>query len=144
MQRYKIADYPSVEVTGADPAALPPAEREILLCQMAYCQAMTDADTTRMAALTAPDLTYTHMSGRQQTRDEYFADVAGGRLRYYTIGIDHPYIQVTGDTARITYTAVLNANAYGARGTFRMGGTHWYEKREGTWLLVNAPQKKAR
>lgn len=41
--------------------------------------------------------------------------------------------------ASVTYTSVLNANAYGARGTYRMGGTHWFEKREDGWFLINAP-----
>ena len=37
----------------------------------------------------------------------------------------------------ITFTSVLNANAYGARGTFRMKGTHHYKKRDGEWIAVN-------
>ena len=36
--------------------------------------------------------------------------------------------------------SVLNANAYGARGTYRMKGTHYYEKRDGEWIAVNAPK----
>jgi len=46
---------------------------------------------------------------------------------------------VDGDAAFITYTSVLSANAYGARGTFRMGGTHWLEKQDGAWITVNTP-----
>ena len=30
-----------------------------------------------------------------------------------------------------------NANAYGARGTYRIKGTHHYEKRDGAWITVN-------
>ena len=32
---------------------------------------------------------------------------------------------------------VLNANAYGSRGTYRMKGTHHYEKSDELWILVN-------
>ena len=46
-------------------------------------------------------------------------------------------IKVDGDNAQMTYTSVLNANAYGARGTYRMKGTHDYEKRDGAWIAVN-------
>ncbi|MCR4990471.1 MAG: nuclear transport factor 2 family protein, partial [Lachnospiraceae bacterium] len=60
-----------------------------------------------------------------------------GNLRYFTIGIDNPVIKVDGDKALITYTSVLNANAYGSRGTYRMKGTHHYEKSDGLWILVN-------
>lgn len=77
------------------------------------------------------------MSGKTQSREEYFADIEKGRLNYFTIGIDNPVIEVDGDMATITFTSVLNANAYGARGTFRMSGTHKYEKRDGEWIAVN-------
>ena len=69
--------------------------------------------------------------------EEYFADIESGALRYFTIGIDRPTVEVDGDAASVTYTSVLNANAYGARGTFRMSGTHWFEKRDGAWISVN-------
>ena len=74
---------------------------------------------------------------KTQTREEYFADIEKGRLNYFKIGIEAPVIEVDGDTATIEYTSVLNANAYGARGTFRMSGIHHYEKRDGSWILVN-------
>ena len=77
------------------------------------------------------------MSGMQQTREEYFADVADGSLRYYAIGMEKPIVKVEGDRATVTYTSVLNANAYGARGKFRMKGTHHYEKHDGAWIAVN-------
>lgn len=79
------------------------------------------------------------MKERRQTREEYFSDIQRGRLRYYTIGIEKPKIQVNGAQAVIAYTSVLNANAYGARGTFRMAGTHYYENRNGKWQEVNRP-----
>ena len=75
---------------------------------------MTDADTDTMRELVSEDMTYTHMSGKTQTREEYFADIEKGRLNYFKIGIEAPVIEVDGDTATIEYTSVLNANAYGA------------------------------
>ena len=136
MKKYDFSVFPNVKITGADLTGFTEGELEILYQQARYCQAMTDADIDMLRELTAEDITYTHMSGMQQTREEYFADVEDGSLRYYTIGIDCPQIEVKGDRASLTFTSVLNANAYGARGTFRMPGTHWYEKREGIWILV--------
>ena len=98
---------------------------------------MTDADIETMREIVSEDMVFTHMSGMRQTREQYFADIAAGRLKYYTIGIEDPRINVDGDRAEITFTSVLNANAYGARGTFRMKGTHHYEKRDGVWIAVN-------
>ena len=95
---------------------------------------MTDADIDTMREIVSKDMTFTHMSGMTQTREEYFSDIAIGKLNYFTIGIENPVIKVNGGKASITFTSVLNANAYGVRGTFRMKGTHHYEKRDSVWI----------
>ena len=126
-----------VRISGVDEAALSDAQKALLQRVVQYCEAMVNADTEAMRDMVAEEKTYTHMSGKQQSREEYFADVANGRLRYFTIGIENPVIKVDGNKAQITYTSILNANAYGARGTYRMSGTHIYEKRDGAWISVN-------
>ena len=141
MQEYDFSVFENVELIGVDLSAMSGEQIEVLYQQARYCQAMTDADIVTMRELVPEDMTFTHMSGRQQTREEYFADVEDGSLRYFTIGIDSPVVEVDGDTASVTYTSVLNANAYGARGTYRMSGTHWFEKRQDKWLLSNAPDQ---
>lgn len=76
----------------------------------------------------------------RQTADKggiYFADIENGLLQYFTIGIENPVVEVEGNHASITYTSVLNANAYGARGVYRMTGTHGYEKADGEWMSSN-------
>lgn len=135
--RSGLADFTNIEVMGIDIDSLTEEQMEILLLQARYCQAMTDADTDAMRELVSEDMTYTHMSGKTQTREEYFADIENGSLDYFTIGIEDPVIAVNGDNATIEYTSVLNANAYGARGTFHMRGIHHYEKRNGSWILSN-------
>lgn len=141
MQEYDFSVFSNVELIGADLSAMSGEQTEILYRQAMYCQVMTDADIDTMRELVSEDMVFTHMSGRQQTREEYFADVKDGSLRYFTIGIDSPVVEVDGDFASVTYTSVLNANAYGARGTYRMGGSHWFEKREDGWFLINAPDR---
>ena len=137
MQGYKFDEFQNVEVTGIDISGLDDDEMSVLHTQTRYCQAMTDADIDTMREIVSDDMIFTHMSGRQQTREEYFADIANGNLNYFTIGIANPVIEVDGDSASIIFTSALNANAYGARGTFRMKGTHHYERRDGEWITVN-------
>ena len=132
-----FSSFSNVAITGIDLSALTDEELDVLYIQAKYCQAMTDADIETMREIVPEDMTFTHMSGMQQTREEYFADVANGRLRYFTIGIEKPVIKVNGNKAQITYTSILNANAYGARGTYRMKGTHVYEKQDDAWIAVN-------
>ena len=130
----------NVEITGVELSELSAEEQAVLYQQARYCQAMTEADTETMTEITSPDMIFTHMSGRQQTREEYFADIADGDLRYFTIGIKNPVVNINGSYASVSYTSVLNANAYGARGTYRMDGIHWYEKQNGNWIACNPPK----
>ena len=137
MQGYDFSVFTNVEITGVDLSLLSQDELSVLYRQAEYCQAMTDADIDKMREIVSGDMTFTHMSGMSQSREEYFADIEKGRLNYFTIGIENPSITVDGDAAEITFTSVLNANAYGARGTYRMTGIHRYERRDGEWIAVN-------
>ena len=141
MENYDFSALTNVELINADIGSMNDEQLSVLYAQARYCQAMTDADIDTMRKLVSEDMTYTHMSGMTQTREEYFADIADGSLRYFTIGLDSPKVEVSGDTASVTYTSVLNANAYGAKGTYRIKGTHYYEKRDGEWIAVNAPER---
>ncbi len=164
MTQYDFSDFPNVELIHADLDGMSNEQLAVLYQQARYCQTMTDADTDTLRELVPEDATFTHMSGRQQTREEYFADIENGNLRYFTIGIDSPVVtvemkagfvparlpsskmsdsvvsqtkpRVHCDTASVTFTSVLNANAYGARGTYRMSGTHHWEKRDGEWVVA--------
>ena len=137
VKEYDFSVFRNVEITGIDPDILNDEELSVLYVQARYCQAMTDADIETMREIVSEDMVFTHMSGMQQTREQYFADIASGRLNYYTIGIEDPEISVAGNKAEITFTSVLNANAYGARGTYRIKGTHHYENRNGEWIAGN-------
>lgn len=142
MAQYGFSNFSNVELINADLDGMSDEQLEVLYQQARYCQAMTDADTHTLRKLVSQDTTFTHMSGRQQTREEYFADIENGKLQYFTIGIDSPTVTVDGNTASVTFTSVLNANAYGARGTYRMSGTHYWEKRDGDRVAVNKPNKE--
>ena len=129
--------FSNVTITGIDLSTLTDEELDVLYMQAKYYQAMTDVDIETMREIVPEDMTFTHMSGMKQTREEYFADIADGSLNYFTIGIENPVVKVDGDRATVSFTSVLNANAYGARGTYRMKGTHHYQKQGDAWLASN-------
>lgn len=141
MADFDFSVFDNVEITGINTSELSADEQAVLYQQARYCQAMTEADTETMTEITSPDMIFTHMSGRQQTREEYFADIADGNLQYFTIGIENPVVNINGNYASVSYTSVLNANAYGARGTYRIDGTHWYEKQNENWIACNTPEQ---
>ena len=138
--KYDFSTFTNVTQKGIDTSTLNEDELSALYQAARYCQAMTEADIDTMREIVSEDMTFTHMSGMKQTREEYFADVANGSLTYYAIGMDHPVVEVDGDMAMVTYTSALTANAYGARGIFRMKGTHYYQRIDGKWIAVNRPE----
>ena len=135
-----FSTFTNVTLKGIDISTLNEDELSVLYQAARYCQAMTEADIDAMRRIVSQDMKFVHMSGRTQTREEYFADVADGSLTYYAIGMENPVVAVDGDMATVTYTSVLTANAYGARGTFRMKGTHYYQRIDGEWIAVNRPE----
>ena len=138
--KYDFSIFTNVTLKGIDTSTLNEDELSALYQAARYCQAMTEADIDTMREIVSEDMVFVHMSGMRQTREEYFADVADGSLTYYTIGMADPVIEIDGDHAIVTYTSILNANAYGARGTFRMRGTHYYRRIDGEWIAVNRPE----
>ena len=138
--KYDFTNFTNVTLTGIDISTLTEDELSVLYQAARYCQAMTEADIDTMREIVSEDMTFTHMSGMKQTREAYFADVADGSLTYYAIGMENPVVAVNGDMATVTYTAALTANAYGAQGTFRMKGTHYYQRIDGEWIAVNRPE----
>lgn len=141
MLEYDFSVFTNVELTGIELSDLSEEQLAVLYQQARYCQAMTEADIDTMDEIVSDNSVFTHMSGMQQTKEEYFADVEDGSLRYFTIGIGNPVVEVNGNLATVTYTSILNANAYGARGTYRMGGAHWFENRDGVWYSINNPER---
>ncbi|MBR2731778.1 MAG: nuclear transport factor 2 family protein, partial [Clostridia bacterium] len=95
--KYDFSAFKNIKITGVDLLRLTDEELSVLCVQARYCQAMTDADIDVMREIVSEDMTFTHMSGRKQTREEYFADIANKRLNYFTIGIEDPVIRVSGD-----------------------------------------------
>lgn len=136
-ENYDFPAFSNVDISCEDPGSLSEEQLSVLVTQARYCQAMTEADLDALREIVSEDMTFTHMSGLKQTREEYFADIVDGSLDYHRIGIENPVIEIEGDRASITYTSVLNANAYGAEGTYRIYGTHCYELRDGAWVAVN-------
>lgn len=134
---YDFSVFENVELINVKLSELTNEQLEVLYQQAKYCQAMTEADTDTLREMVTEDAVFTHMSGKQQSREEYFADIENGSLKYFKIGIDSPVVEADGDSGTVTFTSVLDANAYGAKGVYRMSGTHRFVKRDGKWFTDN-------
>ena len=81
-------------------------------------QAMVDKDIDKLNLIVKDGTTFTHMSGKTQTKEEYFEDIRSGALDYQSYIIENPKVTIEGNKAILRARVTLTANAYGAQGSY--------------------------
>ena len=101
-------------------------------------QAMIDKDVDTMRALTTEDKTFTHMSGKVQTREEFFGEIADGTLNYFGYEVHDPHVTVVGDRATLTCSTTLDARVYGMSGSWTLPTNAHFVRIGGNWIQCDA------
>ncbi len=104
-------------------------------------QAMIDKDMDTLDKVIKDGTIFTHMSGKQQTKAEYFADIKNGTLNYYGYHIADLFISVDGDHAVLTCTTTLDAKVYGFSGSWDLHTNAYFEKTNGEWIYCNNQER---
>ena len=112
-------------------------ERRVIARYQAMQQAMIDKDIDTLDEIILDGTTFTHMSGKTQTKDEYFADIRDGRLDYQSYTMKDAKIVIDVDDATLTCRVVLTANAYGAQGSWPFNFTAHLVWIDGEWYMTN-------
>ena len=100
-------------------------------------QAMVDKDIDKLNMIVKDGTTFTHMSGKTQTKEEYFEDIRTGALDYQSYTIENHNVSVDGNKAILKARVTLTANAYGAEGSYPFNISAYFEKVNGEWLYTN-------
>ena len=95
-------------------------ESAVMSVYEAIQQAMIDKDIETLERLYLEGTTFTHMSGKTQTREEFFGEIADGTLNYFAYDIRHPQLTVNGTEASLSASVALTAKVYGASGTWTL------------------------
>ena len=111
-------------------------EREVYSAYKAINNAMIEKDQTAMERYFDKNLTFTHMSGKKQTREEFIGEIMDGTLNYFKVDTKDYSISVKGDTAQMKVTHTLTAKVYGISGSWTMSGENTYKKRGGIWVRI--------
>ncbi len=113
------------------------AEAEVLATYKAIQQAMIDKDIEALDRLYQDGTTFTHMSGKVQTKAEFFGEIADGTLNYYAYDIHAPQITIDGDEATLTASVTLTAKVYGMSGSWTLPVNAHFTKTDGQWTAHN-------
>ena len=112
-------------------------EAEVLAAYEAIQQAMIGKDIETLDRLYQDGTTFTHMSGKVQTKAEFFGEIADGTLNYFAYDIHDPQITVDGDEAILTASVTLTAKVYGASGSWTLPVNAHFTKTDGQWIAHN-------
>jgi len=112
-------------------------EAAVLAAYEAIQQAMIDKDIDTLDRMILDGTTFTHMSGKTQTKEEFFGEIADGTLNYYAYVIHDPQITVSGDEATMTASVTLTAKVYGASGDWTLPVNAHFTKIDGVWYSHN-------
>ncbi len=100
-------------------------------------QAMIDKDIDKLNKIVKDGTTFTHMSGKTQTKEEYFEDIKTGALDYQSYTIENPSVSIEENKAILKARVTLTANAYGSQGTYPFNVSAYFKKVDGEWLYTN-------
>ncbi len=104
----------------------------------AQVQAMQAKDFTTLARVIAPDAQLIHITGKVQTRDQWFKEIARGRMEYFGHHEDGVQVSVSANRATVTLRNRLDARVYGFRNTWALASTSTLEKRDGNWVIIRS------
>jgi ketosteroid isomerase-like protein len=111
----------------------------VLAVEHARTAALVNGDLTALDAIVADDVTYTHASGKRDTKTSYFEALRSGQLKYVSWYPVEMHVRVFGDTAILN--GLYDIQAYDKRVQPDLLMLHAiflsvYARRNGRWQQV--------
>ena len=120
----------STAVFAAEP------DKEVLTAMDNWRKAMIAKDGAALEKLYAPDLSYTHSSGKNETKAEAIAAVVNGKGKTEKIEFADSTVRVYGNTALVKCKVTLIASTDGKQATTNLNILHVWVKNSSGWQLV--------
>lgn len=99
---------------------------------------MVNKDTESLDNLFDDDYKFVHMSGYQQSKQEWLEQIENEEMRYFKIMPQKTTITIDGNTAILICDTKIDARIYGTRNTWSMKVEMHFEKRGDNWHPVNS------
>jgi ketosteroid isomerase-like protein len=103
----------------------------------ALARAMIAADGAQLEAVTAPELSYGHSSGRTENRQQFVDSLMSGNMVPRSIDLTERHVIIVGDNAIARHNFTASAvNREGQTVPVRIGQMQVWQKRNGEWVLL--------
>jgi ketosteroid isomerase-like protein len=114
----------------------PKAEKDVLAAMDAWKQATMKKDAAALDKLLHPDLTYSHSSAMNQTKDEVIKSVTTGKATVESITFSDTTVRVYGRTALVKGKVDLVNNTDGKSAPAHLNILHVWIKGSQGWQMV--------
>ena len=120
----------STAIFAADP------DKEVLNAMDNWRKAMIAKDGAALEKLYAPDLSYTHSSGKNESKTEAIAAVVNGKAKTEKIELADTTVRVYGKMALVKGKVTLTASTDGKQTNTSLNILHVWVKNSSGWQLV--------
>jgi|SRR5437764_14823278 len=114
----------------------PKAEKEVLAAMDAWKEATMKKDAAALDKLLHPDITYSHSSAANQTKDEVIKSVTGGNATVESITFSDTTVRVYGRTALVKGKVDIVNNTGGKSAPAHLNILHVWIKGSQGWQMV--------
>jgi ketosteroid isomerase-like protein len=111
-------------------------EAEVLSVERRRFQAMVDNDLNSLAALLHDDLTYTHSSGRTESKTQFLESLRSGQLRYLAIEPGNVSVRSYGEVALVRGSSRMRVRSPAGEQAFTVRFLEVYQWDDGAWRLT--------
>lgn len=100
--------------------------------------AMVNKDIKTLDNLFNDDYTVVHMSGYEQSKQDFLKQIENEKMRYFESMPQKTAITIDGDKAILISDTKINARIYGLRNTWSLRMEMDFEKRGDNWYPINS------
>jgi ketosteroid isomerase-like protein len=112
------------------------AEKEVLAAMNAWRQAVVARDRAALEALYAPNLIYSHSSGKQENKSEAIDAIMNGKDRIESIGLADSSVYIYGKTALVKSKVLMHLSSDGKSSAINLDVLHVWIKMSSRWRMV--------
>jgi hypothetical protein len=99
-------------------------------------KAMIEADSSTLEALTKPELSYGHSSGKVEDKASFIRSLTSGASDFVSIDLSNQTVQVVDKTAIVRHVLSAQTNDNGKPGSVKLSVLTVWEKDWGKWKLL--------
>jgi hypothetical protein len=114
----------------------PSAREEIPEAYAALRDALELGDVDGLEALLDAAFTIRHLTGDEQPRADWLADIDTGRAEHHAIDVVETAVRPLGERAVLTVRTLTDATLFRVHAVWRMQHRIDYERRHGGWIAM--------